>query len=364
MRLSVVLLVFTIFINDIVAQSEQYYFNYQAAIRNKTGNVITNEEIELQISIVKDDIDNVPEFVERHNTITNGFGLINIKIGSGDVQSGSFDALPWGSGLFFLKLEILHQGDYETIGFSQLASIPLAMHAKTASKVSNITYDEIQNRPTKLSELNNDLSISEFKISNDSLIINFNNKDYYVDLKPYKPQASDTANFIENGLFTAREKLKLSNIEENANNYNIIGDLIDTNNSEAKDKAATARQVKLLADRLKTLEAASGDADLDVYYGSLVAPSPDAAFIKTNFAKRLSSNSQFSPLTLNISANSFGSYIIPANWKKPQFFLVDALNHVLMDVFYKEKELLIDGVLYSVWITDVKFPASQIKLKL
>ena len=71
-------------------------FSYQAVVRNTSGEVIADKSVSLKISILRDSDTGTPVYVERHNTSTNEFGLVNLAIGNGTVISGIFDPGGWG----------------------------------------------------------------------------------------------------------------------------------------------------------------------------------------------------------------------------------------------------------------------------
>jgi hypothetical protein len=72
--------------------------------------------------------------VEKHDTTTNQFGLINILIGKGTVVSGSFANVNFYYDSLYLKVEMDTSGTgaYTTMGTSQLNAVPFAECAKYA----------------------------------------------------------------------------------------------------------------------------------------------------------------------------------------------------------------------------------------
>ena len=121
-----------------IAQSPQS-FNYQALLRNSSGQEITDQSVGIQISILQSGPTGTAVYVERFTSVTNEFGLINLAIGTGSVQSGTFSAIDWSSGPYYLKVELDENGGttFTEIGTSQLLSVPYALHAGKADN-----YDE------------------------------------------------------------------------------------------------------------------------------------------------------------------------------------------------------------------------------
>lgn len=108
-------------------------FNYQAVVRNSSGEIISNQNVSFRISILQNSENGTPVYVETQSAQTNQFGLISLKIGEGTVVSGSFDPSAWGFQSHFIKIEMDDAGGsaYAEIGTSPLLAVPFAFHAKT-----------------------------------------------------------------------------------------------------------------------------------------------------------------------------------------------------------------------------------------
>jgi hypothetical protein len=113
-------------------------FNYQAIIRNSTGDVISSQDVNIRISILLGNASGTSEYVEFHQLITNPYGLVNLEVGSGTVISGSFTGITWGASEHYLKIEVDITGgtDYVPMGTVQLISVPYALYANEVSTVS------------------------------------------------------------------------------------------------------------------------------------------------------------------------------------------------------------------------------------
>lgn len=111
-------------------------FNYQAAIRNATGEVAANASATMRMTIHQTAIDGAIVYQETHNTTTNQFGLVNLIIGEGLPDQGAFDAVPWhASTSFYMQIEVDLGNGFVDIGTQQLMSVPFAMAAKKATDV-------------------------------------------------------------------------------------------------------------------------------------------------------------------------------------------------------------------------------------
>jgi len=79
--------------------------SYQAVIRNSTGGLVTNHAVGMKISILQGTSNGTPVYVETHTTTTNANGLATIEIGGGNLVSGTFTDISWGSGNYYNKTE-------------------------------------------------------------------------------------------------------------------------------------------------------------------------------------------------------------------------------------------------------------------
>ena len=118
-------------------------FNYQAVVRDHEGEVITNQLVNLRISIIPGSPEGIAEFVEIQTSSTNSFGLLNLEIGGGTNIKGYIDSLDWGGNSWFIKVEMDVTGgtDYEHLGTSQFLSVPFAVYAKYAENVNDADAD-------------------------------------------------------------------------------------------------------------------------------------------------------------------------------------------------------------------------------
>jgi hypothetical protein len=85
----------------------------------------------MQVSILQGSASGTALYVETHSAATNTNGLVSIEIGGGTVTAGSFAAIDWANGPFFIKTETDPVGgtNYTITGTTQLLSVPYAMYA-------------------------------------------------------------------------------------------------------------------------------------------------------------------------------------------------------------------------------------------
>lgn len=125
----------------IIAQTPQA-FKYQAVVRNSLGEIIANQEISVQISILDGSATGPAVYIESHDPVTNQFGLISLEIGNGDFVAGAFSNIFWGDIEYYIQVEIDETGgtNYLLMGASQILSVPMALHAETAEYAETASY--------------------------------------------------------------------------------------------------------------------------------------------------------------------------------------------------------------------------------
>lgn len=109
--------------------------SYQAVIRNSSNALIINQPVGMRISILQGSASGTAVYVETQTPSTNANGLVSIAIGTGTVVSGTFSAIDWGNGPFFIQTETDPAGgtSYSITGTSELLSVPFALFAANAN---------------------------------------------------------------------------------------------------------------------------------------------------------------------------------------------------------------------------------------
>lgn len=134
-----ILLLVTLCMSEALAQSPPY-INYQGVARDRSGTVLQDHALGLRISVLKDGPTGQVAYSERHQVITNDFGMFTLQIGGGELRQGALDALPWGKHSYWLQVEMDEQGgsNYSLLGASQLLSVPYAFHALHANEADRV----------------------------------------------------------------------------------------------------------------------------------------------------------------------------------------------------------------------------------
>jgi hypothetical protein len=109
-------------------------FNYQAVIRDNSGELITDQSIDVKIYIINNSADGTVLYTEAHNETTNSYGQVNLIIGEGTVETGIFSQINWGESNKFLNIEVDAGSGLADMGTFQLFSVPYALYANSAGK--------------------------------------------------------------------------------------------------------------------------------------------------------------------------------------------------------------------------------------
>ena len=110
--------------------------SYQAIAYDNNGFEMSNQEIQLQLSILGDSINGSAEYVEAHTVTTDNFGLFSIVIGSG-VTEGNMSSVNWKSPKF-LKVEMQNGEDMTTLGVSQFLSVPYSYYSQKSADTERL----------------------------------------------------------------------------------------------------------------------------------------------------------------------------------------------------------------------------------
>ena len=108
-------------------------FKYQAVVRDGGGIILTNQTVGYQLTILQTSPSGTAVYTETFSPTTNGYGLVNLEIGTG-TTADDFTIIDWGNGPYFMETAVDITGGtaYTVMGTSQLMSVPYALYAKTS----------------------------------------------------------------------------------------------------------------------------------------------------------------------------------------------------------------------------------------
>lgn len=214
-----------LFTTSVFAQTPQK-FSYQAVIRDANNNLVQEQPVSMQISILQGSTSGTVVFAETHSESTNYNGLVSIEIGGGTTVSGIFAEIDWSNGPYFIQTETDPNGgnDYTITGVSELLSVPYALHANTAEEFTgeiietdplftawDKDYNDLINTPIiptvpeNVSEFINDANYltpaeyQDLQLTGSTLTITNHPSPTGIDLSPYMGENTDEQTLILDG---------------------------------------------------------------------------------------------------------------------------------------------------------------------
>lgn len=126
MKKTILNLIFALAI--MLSANAQTGINYQAVVRNASGEILENQNVNIEFSILETSTSGTVVYTETQSLSTNAFGNVVAIIGQGTATVGTFTTIDWASNDHFLNVKI----DGTDMGTTQFMSVPYARHAQTA----------------------------------------------------------------------------------------------------------------------------------------------------------------------------------------------------------------------------------------
>ncbi len=159
----------------VFAQAPQA-LNYQAVARDNAGAILANTNLDVRFSVKQTTATGTTVFQETHAASTDALGGFSLEIGRGAASTGSFTAINWGAGPYFLEVEldVNSSGSYTSMGTSEMLSVPYALYAETAGIADSVVNPSSSN-DSYLS------SMDSSWLTLDTIIRNDDNNDFILD---------------------------------------------------------------------------------------------------------------------------------------------------------------------------------------
>ena len=165
--------IFSVFVSELLSQTTEN-FNYQAVVRNNDGELLSNQSINVQLTIIESTADGTELYREAHTVTTSDDGQINLAVGNGTSDLGSFESIDWGAGTKFIKVEIDAGDGFVDLGTFQLLSVPYALYAKNVENKDDADADP-ENEIQDLSLVDDVLTITWTGRATDKLKLHHSN---------------------------------------------------------------------------------------------------------------------------------------------------------------------------------------------
>jgi hypothetical protein len=148
---------------------------YQAVVRNTDGSTMANAAGTITFKIHDNNATGTVVYEETHITNTNAQGLVSLNVGGGNVVTGTFSGIQWGTGSKFLQVLMNAGNGVVDLGTQQMMSVPYALYAANSQQgpqgvgiqtisaqgnnlIITFTNGEIQTIPFPVSQTSNNHS--------------------------------------------------------------------------------------------------------------------------------------------------------------------------------------------------------------
>ncbi len=125
---------------NLYAQAPQL-INYQAVARNASGQTLINQPVSVRLSVRQSSAGGTIQYQETHSLTSTAQGLVNLQIGNGVPNTGTFTSVTWSDGQpKYLQIELDPDAagaqPFADMGTQQLASVPYALYCEQAKWVA------------------------------------------------------------------------------------------------------------------------------------------------------------------------------------------------------------------------------------
>ena len=126
-------------LSALTANAQLAGFSYQAVVRNSAGELVSNTQVSVRISLTNEDGSAI-QYQETQSVTTNGYGVLSLTVGSGTITQGDFSKVDWASGNVWMKVEMDANGGvkYTDLGSTKLQSVPYAYYAANGAKNNSV----------------------------------------------------------------------------------------------------------------------------------------------------------------------------------------------------------------------------------
>jgi uncharacterized protein (TIGR02145 family) len=117
----------------IVSAQAPQGFNYQATVRNSSGALLLNQIVLVKFNVFQNSATGTLVYSENQTANTDDLGHIALVVGQGTATTGTFSNINWGSGSYYLGIELNTGTGYVVMGTTQLLSVPYALYSNSSA---------------------------------------------------------------------------------------------------------------------------------------------------------------------------------------------------------------------------------------
>lgn len=114
--------------------------SYQAIIRDLNGALVSQRDMEVELSILQGSESGTEVYRENHFKKSNSNGLVTLNIGSGQAMYNSFSSIDWSQGHYFIETSVKFEEE-SVKSLAQLSSVPFALQSKDALTVNGLNVE-------------------------------------------------------------------------------------------------------------------------------------------------------------------------------------------------------------------------------
>ena len=204
--------------------------SYQAVIRNSSNVLVTSSPVGMRVSILQGSPTGTEVYKEIYNPNpqTNTNGLVTLEIGGGIPLTGTFAAIDWSAGPYYIKTETDPTGgtSYSIIGTSQLLSVPYALYAKNVASYSETDPVFVAwNKSSGISITASQVSDFQTNVTNNAAMLANTAKNSYPGADATKLAAITGTNTGDETVTTIKSKLGITTLSGSNTGDQTLADL-------------------------------------------------------------------------------------------------------------------------------------------
>ncbi len=129
---------FTTVLGTVYGQTSEY-FNYQAVIRSSDGSIMQNHEVLIKFTIQSEA--GITYFIESQEVVSDAYGVINLSVGEGIIESGTWAEIDWSEELLLLvAIDYDKDGTFDLNGTNLISPVPKANFALKSKVADDLSY--------------------------------------------------------------------------------------------------------------------------------------------------------------------------------------------------------------------------------